>query len=389
MALAFLFLPISVVSSAYYELFGSFFSLTGEGRDWLGVIVTGFFIAIYGSVAKKYESKLFKWITLLFVYSFMVFLVLALTGYTRYRLFSLGLLLLVISLSRIIKQKNSDFNPFFRKGTNSFQISSLSISSIWLLTTIQANFLTVVNFGLYGILFFSLSLQLKKENLALQIIGNIFLNIGILISLLLSYPVSPSIAVVVMAVLSSTFLWLSKIKRLQVISVIFIKRQVWASGLVTLIYGTLYGFSLLALNLKEPFIDQLFLGVAALIFLGGSYQFMKLTNSKFTCFYFYGMSYLTIASCLTLMQVDGIFGQRLLLISSIIGYSLIFLRKPFIQSKLMLGSASLIWYLSTLTKIFWLLTAWEQTFWLVILWSVILGTTIYFKLVEKEKAGRY
>lgn len=387
MALAFLFLPISVVSSAYYELFGSFFSLTGEGRDWLGVIVTGIFIAIYGSVAKKYESKLFKWITLLFVYSFMVFLVLALTGYTRYRLFSLGLLLLVISLSRIIKQKKiQTLIHFFEKELIVFQISSLSISSIWLLTTIQANFLTVVNFGLYGILFFSLSLQLKKENLALQIIGNIFLNIGILISLLLSYPVSPSIAVVVMAVLSSTFLWLSKIKRLQVISVIFIKRQVWASGLVTLIYGTLYGFSLLALNLKEPFIDQLFLGVAALIFLGGSYQFMKLTNSKFTCFYFYGMSYLTIASCLTLMQVDGIFGQRLLLISSIIGYSLIFLRKPFIQSKLMLGSASLIWYLSTLTKILWLLTAWEQTFWLVILWSVILGTTIYFKLVEKEKS---
>lgn len=56
-----LFLPIVILSSAYYELFGTYFSLSGEGRYLVGTIGSMLVLPIYAMLAIRLSSRLFVW----------------------------------------------------------------------------------------------------------------------------------------------------------------------------------------------------------------------------------------------------------------------------------------------------------------------------------------
>ncbi|SFL80462.1 hypothetical protein SAMN04487943_10468 [Gracilibacillus orientalis] len=72
-----LLLPIAIIAIGYFELFGSYLSLTGEGRYLLGVICTLLPLPLYARNAMKSQSRLFVWIFFLFMSFFVGFAIAA------------------------------------------------------------------------------------------------------------------------------------------------------------------------------------------------------------------------------------------------------------------------------------------------------------------------
>ncbi|QGH35013.1 hypothetical protein GI584_13605 [Gracilibacillus salitolerans] len=72
-----LLLPIAIIAIGYFELFGSYLSLSGEGRNLLGVICTLLPLPLYARNAMKSQSRLFVWIFFLFMSFFVGFAIAA------------------------------------------------------------------------------------------------------------------------------------------------------------------------------------------------------------------------------------------------------------------------------------------------------------------------
>src|SRR5690625_5798574 len=66
-----LFLPIVMISIAYFELFGPYFSFAGEGRYLFGAVISLVILPIYFLLSVKLQSRLFVW------FSYVTFSVLA------------------------------------------------------------------------------------------------------------------------------------------------------------------------------------------------------------------------------------------------------------------------------------------------------------------------
>ncbi|MCF6138847.1 hypothetical protein [Pseudalkalibacillus berkeleyi] len=56
-----LFLPIVILSAGYFELFGAYFSVAGEGRYILGAAGSLAILPVYLSLSKRLSSRLFVW----------------------------------------------------------------------------------------------------------------------------------------------------------------------------------------------------------------------------------------------------------------------------------------------------------------------------------------
>ena len=65
LTLASLFIPITILSASYYQIFGEYLSLQGEGRGLLGLIGGAICLGIYFVIAKHFASKLFTILSLL------------------------------------------------------------------------------------------------------------------------------------------------------------------------------------------------------------------------------------------------------------------------------------------------------------------------------------
>ncbi len=59
-----LFLPVTVLSIGFFKLFGEYLSIIGEGKYLLGVIATVICLPVYVYSTKRYQNKLFAWISL-------------------------------------------------------------------------------------------------------------------------------------------------------------------------------------------------------------------------------------------------------------------------------------------------------------------------------------
>jgi hypothetical protein len=69
-----LFLPVAVLSAGYFELFGQYLSIFGEGKYLLGVIGASLCLPVYFYSARRYSNRLFVWISLITLSSDVAFL---------------------------------------------------------------------------------------------------------------------------------------------------------------------------------------------------------------------------------------------------------------------------------------------------------------------------
>lgn len=102
LTLASLFIPISILSASYYQIFGEYLSLQGNGRGLLGLIGGVICFAIYMKIAQYFQSKVFVLISLVTV---------AMTTYfgLAYITFSRDVLLLLMALLNVLFLWNLDY----------------------------------------------------------------------------------------------------------------------------------------------------------------------------------------------------------------------------------------------------------------------------------------
>ncbi|MCO7127405.1 hypothetical protein NIE88_16690 [Sporolactobacillus shoreicorticis] len=68
-----LFLPIVLVCASYYQLFGTYFALHGYGASLLGFFSSLLFVLLYHWIARRFASRFFKGLSLLFGYIALCF----------------------------------------------------------------------------------------------------------------------------------------------------------------------------------------------------------------------------------------------------------------------------------------------------------------------------
>jgi len=163
LSLSALFLPISILSAGYFELFGSWLSFYGEGRYVLGILGSILCTALYAANAFKLNSKLFMWFTMAADTVTMMFIVLQVKN-TR-EIFFLGMILycsLLILLYHKIKD-NSKLSLLSKELIKYIPIVT-SFFTVLLLTLSHNNTLNSINIMLSAIAFLYLTFVTKQRN---------------------------------------------------------------------------------------------------------------------------------------------------------------------------------------------------------------------------------
>lgn len=158
-----LFLPISILSAGYFELFGPWLSFYGEGRYILGILGSIICTALYAANAFKLNSKLFMWFTMVVDTVTMIFIVLQVKN-TR-EMFFLGMILycsLLILLYHKIKD-NSKLSLLSKELIKYIPVVT-SFFTVLLLTLGHNNTFNGINIMLAAIAFLSLLLVTKQRN---------------------------------------------------------------------------------------------------------------------------------------------------------------------------------------------------------------------------------
>lgn len=181
-----LFIPITVLSAGYFELFGSWLSFYGEGRYILGVMTTVVCTPIYYYFGMYFKSKLFSWLTYVAIAIGYAYLILSLgltkeAFYFAYALGNVGF----ISLYHFKKGKQSIFLqilPLF------IQVN-LILSTLFILILFENQLYQSFNIILTAVLYLSMRMVNQRKEYELFFIGFITYGLYQLIqnSLLIEY----------------------------------------------------------------------------------------------------------------------------------------------------------------------------------------------------------
>lgn len=129
-----LLLPIAIIAIGYFELFGPYLSLTGDGRYWLGLICTLVPLPLYFRNAYQTKTRLFVWISFVFLSFSVGFLLAAINVpvdlfFLMMMLFNAGLL---YSYHRLKKQTTKSVSLFIKELPGYIQLN-LIVSTLLML----------------------------------------------------------------------------------------------------------------------------------------------------------------------------------------------------------------------------------------------------------------
>lgn len=145
LTLASLFIPISILSASYYQIFGEYLSLQGDGKGLLGLIGGALCLAIYMKIARYFQSKLFVFI------SFVTFSMTTYFG-IAYITFSRDMMLLLMGLFNVLFLWNLDY---VKKQTK-LELFKLYVLQFLLFKIIAETFVTLTLFSNNSIYSFTL-----------------------------------------------------------------------------------------------------------------------------------------------------------------------------------------------------------------------------------------
>ncbi|WP_047982833.1 hypothetical protein [Ornithinibacillus californiensis] len=150
-----LFLPIIVVSAGYYELFGNYLSLFGEGKFLYGALGTLLVLPIYAYFAMKLSSRLFVWFSYVALSVFVGLLIAAL--YLPIDGFYLGIMLYNAALIvgyRLVKG-NAKLKQFTKEFISFIQ-ANLILSTLLTLVFYDNELMYSFNLLLTAVIYFSM-----------------------------------------------------------------------------------------------------------------------------------------------------------------------------------------------------------------------------------------
>lgn len=158
-----LFVPIVFIASGYLKLFGEWFSLTGEGKYILGLLASGISLGLYSFNAKRHNSRLFVWLSLLASTSTVGFLLASFK--LSIDIFYLGIMLYnALILYFYHKYKQNEKIQWFSKEIPHFAQLNLIISTLLMLFFFQNNVFYSFNILLTAILYISMIFVYKSKH---------------------------------------------------------------------------------------------------------------------------------------------------------------------------------------------------------------------------------
>ncbi|KZE66124.1 hypothetical protein AWM68_07040 [Fictibacillus phosphorivorans] len=164
-----LFIPITVLSAGYFQLFGEWLSFYGEGRYVLGVLSTAVCIPIYFWFGTYFQSKLFIWLTFIasaigYAYFILSF---GLTKEAFYFIYALGNAGF-IALYHIRKEKNQNI---FLKTLPVFIQVNLILSTVLILIIFENQLYQSFNIILTAVLYLAMRMVNQRKEYELLFIG--------------------------------------------------------------------------------------------------------------------------------------------------------------------------------------------------------------------------
>lgn len=133
LTLASLFLPITILSASYYQIFGEYLSLQGEGRGLLGFIGGLICLLIYFKIANYFQSKLFIFISFV-TFTFTTFFGLAYFTFTYDVLFFMMAIFNLGFLFNLEKIKNIKKLVLFKPYGLQFITYKMTVEAFAMLT---------------------------------------------------------------------------------------------------------------------------------------------------------------------------------------------------------------------------------------------------------------
>lgn len=129
-----LLLPIAIIGIGYFELLGSYLSLTGEGQYWLGLICTLVPLPLYARNAYQTKTKLFVWIFYVFLTLSTSFFLIAVNTPVDLFFFLIMLYnLLLLYIHHTFKQKKQTRLKVFFTELPTYTQLNLIISTLFML----------------------------------------------------------------------------------------------------------------------------------------------------------------------------------------------------------------------------------------------------------------
>ena len=161
LTLASLFIPITILSASYYQIFGEYLSLQGEGRGLLGFIGGLLCLAIYFKIADYFESKLFIFISLVTFTLTSIFGMAYLT-FTNEVLFLLMAIFNLLFLVNLEKIKNVKKVVLFKPYGLQFITFKSIVEAFVMLTLFLSTVIYSITLLITSVLFFILAYRYKK-----------------------------------------------------------------------------------------------------------------------------------------------------------------------------------------------------------------------------------
>lgn len=323
-----LFIPITVLSAGYFELFGSWLSFYGEGRYILGVMAAVVCTPIYYYFGQYFKSKLFSWLTYVAIAIGYAYLILSfgLTKEAFYFVYALGNVGFIL-LYHFKKANQSIFLQILPL----FIQANLILSTLFILILFENQLYQSFNIILTAALYLSMRMVNQRKEYELFFIGFITYGLYQLIqnSLLIEYRLFLIVLIPIIFVVVANFSDAGLKKYYQLAN--------GAISILAFLYITVEG---VLLSVGEGSVWLLF----GYLVLAGNFIFLSY-NSTFFFFKYLAPFYLFCA----FMEVYHMMGDRFedyltlaIGISSALSYSIGQYLKPLSRTSLFVGGGGLL-----------------------------------------------
>lgn len=157
-----LFLPIVIFSAGYFELFGPWLSVFGEGKYVLGVIGSFICMPLYAYHSKRQESRLFVWFSLITLSIGVSFILAAF--YPTIDVFFLGIVVYnALVLFGYYRLKNEEKWAIFTKEIPVFAQANLVFSTVLMLFFYENSVFYSFNLILTAVIFLSMIFVMNRK----------------------------------------------------------------------------------------------------------------------------------------------------------------------------------------------------------------------------------
>lgn len=163
LTLASLFIPITILSASYYQIFGEYLSFQGDGSELIGFIGGIFCLLIYGKIARYFESKIFVWITFI-TFAITIYFAIGYVTFSNEMLFLLMSLVNLVLLILLDKVKQNTKFILFKSHIFQFISFKIIVEMFVILVFFTSNIIYSLTLLLLSLSFLLLAVKYKKNH---------------------------------------------------------------------------------------------------------------------------------------------------------------------------------------------------------------------------------